>query len=54
MLGIRNTLEFVETERLELIPATIELCEAETRGLAALEACFQARVRLLASTGIRA
>ena len=34
----------MKTERLELIPATVELCEAETRGRAALEACFGARV----------
>ena len=34
----------METERLELMPATIECCEAETRGRAALEACLGARV----------
>jgi len=34
----------METERLELIPATIEFCEAETRGRAAVEACLGARV----------
>ena len=34
----------METERLELIPATIEFCEAETRGRAALEACLRAHV----------
>jgi len=43
-LASRKTLELMETERLELIPATLEFCEAETRGRAALEACLEARV----------
>lgn len=34
----------METERLELIPATIEFCEAEACGRAALKACLGARV----------
>jgi RimJ/RimL family protein N-acetyltransferase len=34
----------METERLELIPAKIMFCEAETRGRVPLEACLGARV----------
>jgi RimJ/RimL family protein N-acetyltransferase len=34
----------METKRLKLIPATIEFCDAEVRGRAALEACLAARV----------
>jgi len=44
MLASKKTLELMETERLELIPATTEFCDAETRGRAALEACLGARV----------
>src|SRR6185436_10400979 len=43
-LASKKTLELMETERLELIPATTAFCDAETRGRAALEACLGARV----------
>jgi hypothetical protein len=51
---MKTTVELMKTDRLELIPAMIEFCDAEARGRADGGLLGGARTHLLAAAGVRA